>query len=218
MEDDRKVTPETLPAIVWREASVITTELLAKLYQTDEARIRQNFMRNAARFEEGKHYFRLEGDDLRSFKALSISKILSRNTRSLILWTERGAARHAKMIETDKAWDVFEKLEDCYFRPREPRFDAIDEISSSLERLPLYLGVARMVIIRRLMFSTAYTNVSLRVGVLHFRDMTKRNVLIADGFIRRVEAGTATAEDFRTIQHNRNRLLGPDAQLKLIED
>ncbi|ENT3909961.1 P22AR C-terminal domain-containing protein, partial [Escherichia coli] len=35
----------------------------------------------------------------------------------LILWTERGAARHAKMLETDQAWDVFEKLEDCYFSP-----------------------------------------------------------------------------------------------------
>ncbi len=39
---------------------------------------------------------------------------LSKN-RSLILWTERGAARHAKMLETDKAWEVFEKLEDNYF-------------------------------------------------------------------------------------------------------
>ncbi|EDX9917141.1 ORF6N domain-containing protein, partial [Salmonella enterica] len=25
------------------------------------------------------------------------------------------AARHAKMLETDQAWEVFEKLEDCYF-------------------------------------------------------------------------------------------------------
>lgn len=40
---------------------------------------------------------------------------ISPKTRSLILWTERGAARHAKMLETDQAWDVFEKLEDCYF-------------------------------------------------------------------------------------------------------
>ncbi|EPT6592756.1 phage antirepressor Ant, partial [Escherichia coli] len=40
---------------------------------------------------------------------------ISPKARSLILWTERGAARHAKMLETDQAWDVFEKLEDCYF-------------------------------------------------------------------------------------------------------
>ncbi|EES4398579.1 phage antirepressor Ant [Escherichia coli] len=40
---------------------------------------------------------------------------MSPKARSLILWTERGAARHAKMLETDQAWEVFEKLEDCYF-------------------------------------------------------------------------------------------------------
>lgn len=40
---------------------------------------------------------------------------IARNVRSLILWTERGAARHAKMLETDQAWEVFEKLEGCYF-------------------------------------------------------------------------------------------------------
>ncbi|MFO5253032.1 ORF6N domain-containing protein, partial [Salmonella enterica subsp. enterica serovar Stanley] len=41
--------------------------------------------------------------------------LVGKNARSLILWTERGAARHAKMLETDQAWEVFEKLEDCYF-------------------------------------------------------------------------------------------------------
>ncbi|HBN7434245.1 TPA: hypothetical protein L3523_003754 [Escherichia coli] len=45
---------------------------------------------------------------------------ISPKTRSLILWTERGAARHAKMLETDQAWEVFEKLEDCYFNKKQP--------------------------------------------------------------------------------------------------
>ncbi|EID3015364.1 hypothetical protein LB105_005370, partial [Salmonella enterica] len=43
---------------------------------------------------------------------------------SLILWTERGAARHAKMLETDQAWEVFEKLEDCYFSQKQPASSA----------------------------------------------------------------------------------------------
>ena len=87
-----------------------------------------NFSRNSARFVQGKHFFKLEGNELREFKhRLSLSESVSRevtesysvkiarNVRSLILWTERGAARHAKMLETDQAWEVFEKLEDCYF-------------------------------------------------------------------------------------------------------
>lgn len=56
---------------------------------------------------------------MREFKkSLTSSKIVSeipRQTRHLMLWTERGAARHAKMLDTDQAWEVFEKLEDCYF-------------------------------------------------------------------------------------------------------
>lgn len=44
---------------------------------------------------------------------------ISPKTRTLILWTERGAARHAKMLETDQAWEVFEKLEDSYFNQYE---------------------------------------------------------------------------------------------------
>ena len=56
------------------------------------------------------------------FKSVTNSPVeVSSKTRSLILWTERGAARHAKMLDTDQAWDVFEKLEDCYFtkKPQE---------------------------------------------------------------------------------------------------
>ncbi|MGK4751661.1 ORF6N domain-containing protein, partial [Salmonella enterica] len=28
--------------------------------------------------------------------------------------------RHAKMLETEQAWEVFEKLEDCYFSQKHP--------------------------------------------------------------------------------------------------
>ena len=64
----------------------------------------------------GKHYFKIEKNELREFKNRPETiGLVGKNARSLILWTERGAARHAKMLETDQAWDVFEKLEDCYF-------------------------------------------------------------------------------------------------------
>ena len=109
---------ETLSPITHNQIPVITTELLAQLYGTEPVRIRQNHSRNEERFVVGKHYFLLEGDELRELKhrvSQSYSVKITRNVRSLILWTERGAARHAKMLETDRAWDVFEKLEDCYF-------------------------------------------------------------------------------------------------------
>ena len=123
-----QISVETLSPIAYNQIPVITTELLAQLYGTETVNIKMNFSRNSARFVQGKHFFKLEGNELREFKhRLSLSESVSRevtesysvkiarNVRSLILWTERGAARHAKMLETDQAREVFEKLEDCYF-------------------------------------------------------------------------------------------------------
>lgn len=106
---------DTLKPILHNQIPVITTELLAQLYGTDVSNIKMNHSRNQIRFEDGKHYFKLVGDDLKNLRVTFGYSQISPKTRSLILWTERGAARHAKMLETDQAWEVFEKLEDCYF-------------------------------------------------------------------------------------------------------
>ncbi|EFO3833136.1 phage antirepressor Ant [Escherichia coli] len=112
-----QISVETLSPITHNQIPVITTELLAQLYGTEPVRIRQNHHENKVRFVEGKHFFKVVGNDLKELRvALNYSQNpISPKARSLILWTERGAARHAKMLETDQAWDVFEKLEDCYF-------------------------------------------------------------------------------------------------------
>ncbi|EFB5914834.1 ORF6N domain-containing protein [Escherichia coli] len=120
-----QISVETLAPITHNQIPVITTELLAQLYCTEINNIKVNYTRNSERFVEGKHFFKVVGDELKILRVtLSNSQNLqpslrglqiSPKARSLILWTERGAARHAKMLETDQAWEVFEKLEDCYF-------------------------------------------------------------------------------------------------------
>ncbi|HAW0563566.1 TPA: phage antirepressor Ant [Escherichia coli] len=112
-----QISVETLSPITHNQIPVITTELLAQLYDTEILNIQVNFTRNKERFVEGKHFFKAVGEELKNLR-LTLSKSqnpISPKARSLILWTERGAARHAKMLETDRAWEVFEKLEDCYF-------------------------------------------------------------------------------------------------------
>lgn len=95
---------------------VITTAQLAEFYGCDERNIRDNFNNNAERFVEGKHYFKLEGDKLKSFMSYNENfGVASKFAPHLYLWTKRGAARHAKMLSTDRAWEVFEQLEDTYF-------------------------------------------------------------------------------------------------------
>lgn len=116
------LAPETLPVITYQGKPVVTTDMLAKLYGTAETNIHDNHRKNADRFEEGKHFFKLSGQAFREFINLQPENFrsqISSKARNLILWTERGAARHAKMLETDQAWEVFEKLEDCYFGKKE---------------------------------------------------------------------------------------------------
>ena len=98
----------SLPQIAHRGVPVVTTETLAQAYEVDAVSIRKNFSCNKARFTEGKHYYTLSGNDLREFKnrvTESNSVQIGKNSRSLTLWTERGAARHAKMLNSDRAWD-----------------------------------------------------------------------------------------------------------------
>ncbi|EBM0568028.1 ORF6N domain-containing protein [Salmonella enterica] len=125
-----QISVETLSPITHNQTPVITTELLAQLYGAEVKNVQNNYARNAERFVAGKHFFKVTGDDLKNLRVtLSHSQNLqpslrglqiSPKVRSLILWTERGAARHAKMLETDQAWEVFERLEDCYFSQKQP--------------------------------------------------------------------------------------------------
>lgn len=194
-----------------------------ELVQTVDARHLHKFLGVRRRFatwisERIAEYGFVDGQDYTSFSQIGEKPRGGRPTIEYHLTLDM--AKELSMVErTPKGREARRYFIECERVARgQLTADATDEISSVFERLPLYLGVARIVVHRHLSFSAAYQNVSLRVGVLHFRDMTKRNVLIADGFIRRVDAGNATPEDFRTIQHNRTRLLGPDSQLKLIED
>lgn len=120
------VTVETLPVVTHQNVRCITTDLLAQLYGTKPTNISTNFLSNVDRFVSGKHFFKLEGAALREFKNLHKSSEtafvgISPRAKHLTLWTERGAARHAKMLDTDQAWEVFEKLEDAYFGVSEDR-------------------------------------------------------------------------------------------------
>lgn len=114
-----QISVETLSPITHNQIPVIATELLAQLYGTEAIRIQQNHKRNSDRFVEGKHFFKVVGEELKNLRLSLRESQISPKTRSLILWTERGAARHAKMLETDQAWEVFEKLEDSYFNKYE---------------------------------------------------------------------------------------------------
>lgn len=96
---------------------VLTSKQIAEAYQTTTDTVKMNFNANKRRFIEGKHYIALTGNDLRDFKKQVRNPYLVANRAShLYLWTEKGALLHAKSLNTDKAWEVYDYLVDFYFR------------------------------------------------------------------------------------------------------
>jgi hypothetical protein len=138
--------------------------------------------------------------------------------RSIILWTERGAARHAKMLETDAAWDVFEALEENYFR--NPRAQAAatagGELSTVQDREPLLAAAVQMVVKHKLPFHKVYQTMNYYAGATHFADMSKDQVGEAERFVERFLVGQDTRADWLRIGANRQELTGDDAQPDLL--
>ena len=111
---------ENLTVVNYADQRVLTTKQLAEIYETEEVNIRKNFTRNQRHFIEGKHYYLLKGAELQEFKnQVPDSHLVSNRTSHLHLWTERGANRHCKILDTDKAWEQFDVLEETYFHVKE---------------------------------------------------------------------------------------------------
>lgn len=169
--------------VSFKSIPVVTTSMLAQFYGTEEVRIRQGHDRNKSRFVEGKHFFKVVGQELKDFvsslKILANFPTISSKTRSLILWTERGAARHAKILDTDQAWEVFEQLEDCYFH----RQEVLTKTHKS-EREPLTNAVNFLVAkTKHLNYSDAYKLVHQRFNVDHIEDIPFDSIPVAVEYV-----------------------------------
>jgi uncharacterized protein YukE len=113
---------------------VLTTQQLAEAYGTDMERIQVNFNRNKERYKEGKHFILLQGNELKQFKATyQIDNQLKFATK-LYLWTEKGAWLHAKSLNTDEAWEAYERLVDEYYNVKENAIN-IQMLSPQLQAL-----------------------------------------------------------------------------------
>ncbi|EAB5928812.1 ORF6N domain-containing protein [Salmonella enterica subsp. enterica serovar Newport] len=133
------VAARDLQIIEYRGQRVVTTEQLAIGYGTTPIRIQQNHIRNESRFIEGKHFFKVTGSELKTFR-LSFSESVNKHTTSLILWTERGAANHAKMLETDQAWSYHEDLVEFYFTQRDAIAAPVQRELSTMEILQIAMA------------------------------------------------------------------------------
>lgn len=117
---------------------VLTTEQLAQAYECEARRISENFNRNQDHFVIGKHYYKLDGDALKAFKDSQGDTQFADSLKFvsvLYLWTRRGASRHCKMLGTEKAWEMYDNLEENYFNPPQKKMTAAEILSGMAEEL-----------------------------------------------------------------------------------
>ena len=194
MSNIAQINETQVSIINFKSVPVLTTEQLAEFYGTESKNIQQNHTRNKERFIEGKHFFKIVGKELKEFvTSLKIVANLqpsqrgakiSTKTRALTLWTERGAARHAKMLDTDQAWDIFEQLEDCYFHRQE-----ILAKTHKLERTPLHDAHTMLVAkTKHLNSSEAWKLIHQRFNVEHIDQIPYDAIPVAVEYVHHLIA------------------------------
>lgn len=175
----------TLPPapLEYLDRRVLTTARAASAFQVDEKLIQTNFSRNSTRFRAGVHFHKVDGAELRALKnEPSFSGFVGKNASHLILWTDRGIARHAKILETDTAWEIYEQLEETYFAVRDGRLPdnlplpkklkAVADVMSGFSRLIGLLGVKgnqRAISAAQATYRETGVNVLELTGVTHLK-------------------------------------------------
>ena len=121
-----------LQIIEYKNQRILTTQQLAEGYGTNADVISKNFNRNSTKYKEGKHYYCLIGEDLKQFKTNGQIDGSLKRINKLYLWTERGTFLHAKSLNTDKAWEVYDELVETYFKAKENLFSLPQTLPEAL--------------------------------------------------------------------------------------
>ena len=122
-----------LQVVEYSNQRVLTTQQLAEIYETSTNNIKFNFNNNKERFVEGRDYYLLKGNNLKEFKNyVSDTNLVDKRAPHLYLWTERGANRHSKILDTDKAWQQFDVLEETYFKVKNNQLPQLNNANNQL--------------------------------------------------------------------------------------
>jgi phage regulator Rha-like protein len=155
-----------LKVIEKNDQRVLTSVQLAEVFGTNTGKINYNFNYNKKRYQEGKHYFVLRGEELKDFKSECEIHTSLKKVNTLYLWTEKGAFLHAKSLNTDKAWEAYSALVDDYFNKVErlQKMNVPTTVPTTIEGI-LELAVLNMKDLRTELNAVKQENHNLRLVV-----------------------------------------------------
>lgn len=179
---------------------VLTTKQIAEAYEVEPKKITDNFNNNKYRYVEGKHYICLEGERLKEFKDETENFGFDKKLNKLYLWTKKGAFLHAKSLNTDMAWEVYDRLVDDYFDRRE-NFTSSDVLGKENEKFLMCLQGVKVVAddlrvaqsSRLLMYNGVFKEFGLPTSFLpHYEDNWNRERCSATELLNRNNCGMST--------------------------
>lgn len=102
----------------------LTDKTIAEIHNQPAREIRKSINRNINRFKVGIDYFDLKDgnqitDNLELLESLGYSNMQISKAEHIYSLSERGYAKLIKIMDTDLAWEIHDKLIDEYFTMRE---------------------------------------------------------------------------------------------------
>jgi ORF6N domain len=134
MSDLITIGSQEITKLAYKEMPVVTFEQIAAVHGVNSKTVHSSFREHRARFQEGKHFHRLdfvEASQLLAGQGVKISP------NGLTLFTEAGYLLLVKPMRDDKSWEVQEKMIEAYFRAKE-----FFEQGSPLDRYPELRAIA----------------------------------------------------------------------------
>lgn len=95
---------------------VLTTAQVAESYGVETKSLQRNYQRNKERFEEGLHFIKLKGEELKAFKAGRQNDAQLKYATKIYFWTEEGAFLLAKSVSSDAGWAAYRLLVTSYYK------------------------------------------------------------------------------------------------------
>lgn len=98
----------------------LTDKTISEIHNIKTTHVRESINKNIKRFKDGTDYIDLKGiGEVDTLVNMSYSKQSITQAKNIYLLSERGYAKLIKIMDSDLAWDIHDKLIDEYFTMRE---------------------------------------------------------------------------------------------------